>query len=80
MHAGQRLRLHVARAIDHAGDAEVGHLVHLAEDRWALRCARESWLQVDEAQLQGRRRLPIADMIRGRQLQDGARLEAIRER
>jgi len=80
MHAGQRLRLHVARAIDQEGDAEAGQLVHLADDRWALRCARETWLQIDEVQLQGRRRLPIADVIRGRQLQDGARLEAICER
>jgi methionyl-tRNA formyltransferase len=80
MHEGQRLRLHVVREIDHAGNSEVGHLTHLSDDRWALRCASETWLQIDEVQLQGRRRLPIADVIRGRQLQDGARLEAICER
>ncbi|HUH61393.1 MAG TPA: methionyl-tRNA formyltransferase [Terracidiphilus sp.] len=48
--------------------------IHIEADRLFVACARNSWLQVLELQLEGKKRLGAAEFLRGAPLREDARL------
>jgi methionyl-tRNA formyltransferase len=68
-------RLGVAAAPEHAdsGSAETGQ-IHIENRRLMVRCAGNSWVELLEVQLEGKKRLPAADFLRGNPLAAGTRL------
>jgi methionyl-tRNA formyltransferase len=48
--------------------------VHVEQKRLLVACARNTWLELVEIQLEGKKRLPAADFLRGTQLAADARL------
>ncbi len=55
------------------GDAEPGEM-RIENRRWFLACGGNTWIEVLEAQLEGKRRMPVADFLRGHALQSGEKL------
>ncbi|MGD0829323.1 MAG: methionyl-tRNA formyltransferase [Terracidiphilus sp.] len=53
--------------------AEPGQ-IHMEDHRLFVACAGESWLELIELQLEGKKRLTAAEFLRGNVLSDGARL------
>ncbi len=49
-------------------------LIHVEEDRLLVACADSTWLELIELQLEGKKRLPAAEFLRGMQLAADARL------
>jgi methionyl-tRNA formyltransferase len=70
-------RLEVAAAPDLAtsGPAEPGQ-IRVENHRLLVRCAGNTWLELLEVQLEGKRRLAAAEFLRGSPLAPGARLGA----
>jgi methionyl-tRNA formyltransferase len=48
--------------------------VHIENHRLFAACARETWLELVEIQLEGKKRMTAAEFLRGAQLPAGARL------
>jgi methionyl-tRNA formyltransferase len=48
--------------------------VHVEQKRLLVACAQNTWLELVEVQLEGKKRLPAADFLRGAQLAADARL------
>jgi methionyl-tRNA formyltransferase len=48
--------------------------IHSEDHRLFVACAENTWLELIELQLEGKKRLPVADFLRGTQLPAGARL------
>ena len=55
------------------GDAEPGEM-RIENRRWFLACGGNTWIEVLEAQLEGKKRMPVADFLRGHALQSGEKL------
>jgi methionyl-tRNA formyltransferase len=56
-----------------SGSAEPGH-IHVENHRLFAACAEETWIELIEIQLEGRKRLPAAEFLRGTVLAKDARL------
>jgi len=50
--------------------------IHVAGNRLFVACAQESWLELTEVQLEGKKRITASDFLRGNALKDGMRLGA----
>jgi methionyl-tRNA formyltransferase len=77
---GKKLIVHrmvVAATPDLAapGSAEPGQ-IRIENHRLLVRCAENTWLELLEVQLEGKKRLPSAEFLRGNPLAAGARLGA----
>jgi methionyl-tRNA formyltransferase len=75
---GKKLIVHhmdVATTVDFvaSGSSEPGRIL-IEDDRLVVACATNTWLELIELQLEGKRRLPAADFLRGASLATGARL------
>jgi methionyl-tRNA formyltransferase len=75
---GKKLIVHhmdVATGVDigASGSPEPGRIL-IEDDRLVVACATNTWLELIELQLEGKRRLPAADFLRGASLATGARL------
>jgi methionyl-tRNA formyltransferase len=75
---GKKLIIHRMAPADHTAftqpaAAQPGHL-HIENHRLFAACADETWLEFLEVQLEGKKRLPAADFLRGNVLAEGARL------
>ena len=55
------------------GPTEPGQ-IHLEDHRFFVACARNTWLELLELQLEGKKRLGAAEFLRGAQLREGAKL------
>jgi methionyl-tRNA formyltransferase len=55
------------------GSAEPGEM-RIDSGRWLLGCGGSSWVEVLEAQLEGKKRMPTADFLRGHALKSGEKL------
>jgi methionyl-tRNA formyltransferase len=56
-----------------AGSAGPG-AIHIDEHRFFVACAENTWLEFVELQLEGKKRMTAAELLRGMQIPDGARL------
>jgi methionyl-tRNA formyltransferase len=56
-----------------AGSADPG-AIHIDEHRFFVACAENTWLEFVELQLEGKKRMTAAELLRGMQIPDGARL------
>ena len=50
--------------------------IHVEDHRLFVACAQDSWLELTEVQLEGKKRITVGDFLRGNALADGARLGA----
>ena len=48
--------------------------IHIEQNRLFVACAGDTWMELIEVQLEGKKRLTAAEFLRGNQLADGARL------
>jgi methionyl-tRNA formyltransferase len=62
---------------DAAGEglAEPG-TIRIVDKRFLVACALETWLELVEVQLEGKKRMTAAEFVRGNPLPNGARLGA----
>ena len=68
-------RLAVATAPSRLADVALAPgLVIIEDHRLLVSCAQSSWLELVELQLEGKKRMPAADFLRGAQLPDSTRL------
>lgn len=57
------------------GTVEPG-TIRIVDKHFLVACAMETWLELVEVQLEGKRRMSAAEFLRGNSLPDGARLGA----
>jgi methionyl-tRNA formyltransferase len=75
---GKKLIVHRMRVADAAqfsmpGNAQPAQ-IHIEDQRLFAACAGETWLELTEVQLEGKKRLGAAEFLRGMHLAPGARL------
>jgi methionyl-tRNA formyltransferase len=76
MLAGKKLTLHrLQLAAEQTGSAPPG-TVRIEAGRMLAACGDGRWLEITELQMEGKKRLPVADFLRGNALAQGARLGA----
>jgi methionyl-tRNA formyltransferase len=77
---GKKLIIHRMSVVDTstfatASAAEPGH-IHVEGHRLFVACAQNTWLELVEVQLEGKKRLAASEFLRGAALVDGTRLGA----
>jgi methionyl-tRNA formyltransferase len=70
---GKKLIVHRLRSIQHPDTIAPG-IIHLHEGRLLVGCGESSVIELDEVQLEGKRRMPAAELLRGYQINSGERL------
>lgn len=70
---GKKLIVHRLMVAEGNGEAEPG-TVHVDGARLLAACAKGTWLELMEVQLEGKRRMPAAEFLRGAQIGASARL------
>lgn len=70
---GKKLIVHRLRPIQHPDTIAPG-IIHLHEGRLLVGCGESSVIELDEVQLEGKRRMPAAELLRGYQINSGERL------
>jgi methionyl-tRNA formyltransferase len=71
--AGKKLLISRLLPVQVSATAEPGHL-HIEQGRLFASCADGTWISLDEVQLEGKRRMPAEDFLRGFPLNSGDRL------
>jgi methionyl-tRNA formyltransferase len=75
---GKKLIIHRLRAVDASAFAEAVSAqpgqIHIENHRLFAACAGETWIELSEVQLEGKKRLTAAEFLRGNVLAGGARL------
>jgi methionyl-tRNA formyltransferase len=75
---GKKLIVHRMRPVETADISEQADVlpgrIQIEKDRLFAACAAESWIELLEVQLEGKRRLSAAEFLRGTLLVEGARL------
>jgi methionyl-tRNA formyltransferase len=66
-------RMDVAEVVHATGSALPGQ-VHVREKGLLVCCADDTWLELHEVQLEGKKRMPAAEFLRGTQLASGTKL------
>jgi methionyl-tRNA formyltransferase len=70
---GKKLIAHRLHAATHPSELAPGH-IHLHEGRLLVGCGGSTVIELDEVQLEGKKRMPAADLLRGYQISSGERL------
>jgi methionyl-tRNA formyltransferase len=70
---GKKLIVHRMQVAEESGLADPGQ-IRIENHRFLVACAGSTWLELLEIQLEGKKRLPAADFLRGTPLLSGARL------
>jgi methionyl-tRNA formyltransferase len=70
---GKKLIVHRMKVAENIGESTPGEL-HISDQRMLVACAANSWLEILELQLEGKKRLSAAEFLRGAALRSGARL------
>lgn len=70
---GKKLIAHQMRVDAKTSPAEPG-TVDLADHRFLVACAQNSWIEITELQLEGKKRMAASDYLRGAGFQSGIRL------
>ena len=71
---GKKLIVHRMALAESAGGAGAPGEIHIEGNRLLVACAQNTWLELVEVQLEGKRRLGAAEFMRGMQMGAGARL------
>jgi methionyl-tRNA formyltransferase len=71
---GKKLIVHRAAVADFAGAAEEAGEIRADHRRMFVACAGETWLELIEVQLEGKKRITAGEFLRGTALGPGARL------
>jgi len=64
---GKKLIVHQMEIAVEKGSVEPGQ-IHVENHRLFVSCAQQTWLELTELQLEGKKRMPAADFLRGMQL------------
>ncbi len=64
----------MALALQIESSAELGEM-RIESGRWFIACGGNTWIEVLEAQLEGKKRMPAADFLRGHSLQSGDKIK-----
>jgi methionyl-tRNA formyltransferase len=70
---GKKLIVHRLQAAAASGQAEPG-TVEIKDDRLLVSCAQNTWIEISELQLEGKKRMAASEFLRGAGLKSGARL------
>lgn len=70
---GKKLALHRLAPVSYNKQAQPGEL-HIESGRLLLSCGEGTWMEVFELQMEGKKRMPVADFLRGAQLKSGESL------
>ena len=70
---GKKLIAHRLHPVTHMASIAPG-VIHLHEGRLLVGCEQGSVLEFDEVQLEGKRRMPAAELLRGYQINSGERM------
>ncbi|HEY0162654.1 MAG TPA: methionyl-tRNA formyltransferase [Edaphobacter sp.] len=70
---GKKLIVHKMHKVEHQYALDAG-LIHLYEGRLLVGCGEGSLLEFDEVQLEGKKRMTAAELLRGYQISAGERL------
>ncbi|WP_348264466.1 methionyl-tRNA formyltransferase [Telmatobacter sp. DSM 110680] len=70
---GKKLIAHQMRVVGKASPSEPG-TVEVADHRLLIACAHNSWIEITELQLEGKKRMAASDFLRGAGLHSGIRL------
>ncbi len=70
---GKKLIAHQLRVTAKSADGEPG-AVDLTDHRLLVACARNTWIEIIELQLEGKKRMAASDFLRGAGLRSGIRL------
>jgi methionyl-tRNA formyltransferase len=70
---GRKLIVHRMTVADSAGTADPGE-VRIDHDKILVACAVNTWVEITELQLEGKKRMSAAEFLRGAGLRAGARL------
>jgi methionyl-tRNA formyltransferase len=70
---GKKLIAHRLRPVTHGETLGEG-LIHLHEGRLLVGCGQGTTLELEEVQMEGKRRMPAAELLRGYQINSGERL------
>ncbi len=71
---GKKLIAHGMDAAEAGGLAAEPGTVHIENHRLLVACARNTWLELTDVQLEGKKRMTAAEFLRGSQLMPGTRL------
>jgi methionyl-tRNA formyltransferase len=71
---GKKLIVYRMALAENAGGAGEPGKMHVEGPRLLVACARNTWLELVEVQLEGKKRLGVAEFLRGMQVSAGARL------
>ena len=72
---GKKLTLHTLRPVERTGAASPGEVV-VERDTCLVACGQGTWLQLFEVQLEGKKRMPVAEFLRGQGTASSLRLGA----
>ncbi|MBS1798439.1 MAG: methionyl-tRNA formyltransferase [Acidobacteria bacterium] len=70
---GKKLIVHRLHPVEHHAPLASG-TIHLHEGRLLVGCGSSSVIELDEVQLEGKRRMSVAELLRGFQINSGERL------
>jgi methionyl-tRNA formyltransferase len=70
---GKKLIAHRMRVDEKIFPSEPG-MVYVADDRFLVACAQNSWIEITELQIEGKKRMAASDFLRGAGLHSGIRL------
>ncbi|WP_260706972.1 methionyl-tRNA formyltransferase [Edaphobacter flagellatus] len=70
---GKKLIVHRLHTVQHTAPLEPG-MIHLHDGHLLVGCGQSSAIELDEVQLEGKRRMLAADLLRGFQINSGERL------
>ena len=71
---GKKLIVHRMAVAESAGGASIPGALRVEDQRMLVECAQNTWLELIEVQLEGKKRLGAAEFLRGMQLGADARL------
>ena len=71
---GRKLTLHHMHPMELRGEESIAAQVHIERERLFIDCGANSRLEIFELQPEGKKRMPVADFLRGYQLKNGDRL------
>jgi len=70
---GKKLIAHQMRVVAKTAESEAG-TVDLRDHRLQVACAQDTWIEITELQLEGKKRMAASDFLRGAGLRSGIRL------
>lgn len=71
--SGKKLAIHRLSVVEAKGQAQPGE-IRIEAGRFFIACGEGSWMEVLELQMEGKKRMPVADFLRGAQLKSGQSL------